>query len=131
LKISRRHWAKVESRKHWLPIRRRASLAAEDVGELEVDGRLQLFVGARGRVAVGAPAAEARGVAMLREASPGVGTHAQPGSVAGPELLEVDGQVGRDLGLVNVEVAGDVTVFVTQLGLGGVDADLAVDEGRH
>ena len=34
---------------------------------------------------------------MLREASPGVGTHAQTGSVAGPELLEVDGQVGRDL----------------------------------
>ena len=39
----------------------------------------------------------------------------------------MDGQVGCDLGLVDVEVAGDVTVFVTELGLG----DLHLHDLRH
>lgn len=43
----------------------------------------------------------------------------------------MDRQVRRDLRLVDVEVAGDVTVLLTELGLGGVDAHLAVYESRY
>lgn len=43
----------------------------------------------------------------------------------------MDRQVRRDLRLVDVEVAGDVTVLLTELGLGGVDAHLAVYESCY
>ena len=45
----------------------------------------------------------------------------------GPEPFEVHGRVRRHRGLVNVESRGDVAVIVTELGLGGLDAYLAVD----
>lgn len=51
--------------------------------------------------------------------------------IVGRELLRIHPQVRNHRGLVDVEVPGDVAVLVSELGLCGLEARLAVDEDCH